>query len=240
MSATKRAIGYARVSTSEQLEGYGLDVQEEAVRTYCRDRELRLIDVTRDEGESGANGLEDRVGLAAALARLEAGEADVLVVPRLDRLARDLLVQETVIRRLEQVDRAVLSVSEPDIANGDPTRVLVRQLLGAIAQYEAAVIRGRMLAGKAKKIAKGGYGGGRPAYGKRAQAGELVDDADEARLVERVRQLRAKGCSYRQVCDALEAEGFSPRRGALWQPAVVRRIAKRVGPGLTLAHARRT
>jgi DNA invertase Pin-like site-specific DNA recombinase len=229
MAATKRAIAYVRVSTNEQLDGYGLEVQEESVRGYCRAHALRLVGVTRDEGESGANGLEDRDGLAAALARLEAGDAEVLVVPRLDRLARDLLLQETVIRRLEQADRAVVSVSEPDIANGDPTRVLVRHVLGAIAQYEAAVIRGRLSDGKARKIADGGYGGGRPPYGKRAHAGKLVDNPDEARLVEQVSELRAEGRSYQEVCDVLEAEGFRPRKAQHWQPMVVRSIATRAG-----------
>src|SRR5438309_11179607 len=86
-----RAIGYRRVSTDEQVQGNGLEVQEQAIRWYCTDNDLNLIEVTSDEGISGSNGLDARVGLASALARLEAGEADCLVVYRLDRLARDFV-----------------------------------------------------------------------------------------------------------------------------------------------------
>jgi DNA invertase Pin-like site-specific DNA recombinase len=222
------AIGYLRVSTTEQAEeGHGLAVQEAAIRAYCRDHHLRLVDLLRDEGQSGSNGLQDRLGLGAALAKLERGDADVLVVARLDRLARDVIIQETVIRRLQTAGRDVVSVAEPEGDGNEGTRRLVRVVLGAIAEYERDLIRGRMIAGKQAKVAAGGYGGGRPAYGKRVEGGELVDDADETRVVERIRALRADGHSYRAICEALEADGIKPRRAERWQPATVREIALR-------------
>jgi DNA invertase Pin-like site-specific DNA recombinase len=164
-------IGYTRVSTAEHVDGFGLDVQKAKIREYCRAEGLRLVPMVSDEGQSGSNGLDDRLGLAKRLALIERGEASALVVFRLDRLARDLLLQETIHARLEAGGASVLSVSEPAVDGDDATRLLARQLLGGIAQYERAVIRGRMMAGKAAKVAKGGYGGGRPAYGYRAAGG---------------------------------------------------------------------
>jgi DNA invertase Pin-like site-specific DNA recombinase len=219
-----RALGYVRVSTDEQTRGYGLDAQERAIRDYCRAERLRLVDVLCDEALSGSNGLEQRAGLAEALAILEAGGSDVLVVARLDRLARDLLVQETVIERLARRGCAVRSAAEPDVTSDDPTRVLVRQVLGAIAQYERGVIRGRMLAGKAAKGAQGGYTGGQPRYGTRAENRELVTHDEEAVVADRARSLRDAGYSYRAICQMLEAEGLGPRRADHWQAAVIRRI----------------
>src|SRR5262249_42796275 len=100
---SRRAIGYVRVSTAEQAEhGNGLAAQRVAIRQHAKSAGLRLVDVLADEGLSGSNGLEARVGLVDALTRLERGDADVLIVSRLDRLARDLLVQETVLERLRQ------------------------------------------------------------------------------------------------------------------------------------------
>src|ERR1700722_5913752 len=95
-----QVVGYIRVSTVEQLKGYGLDMQEQSIRDYCQANRLRLVEVFRDEGLSGSNGLEDRVGLAGALAALKAGMASELVVYRIDRLARDLILQETLVERL--------------------------------------------------------------------------------------------------------------------------------------------
>jgi DNA invertase Pin-like site-specific DNA recombinase len=223
----RAAIGYVRVSTDEQIKGYGLAAQEQAIRDYCKQEGLHLVDVARDEGLSGSNGLETRVGLAGALARLEVGGADSLIVSRLDRLARDLLTQETVLERLRQRGRDVISVAEPDVTSDDPTRVLVRQVLGAIAQYERGVIRGRMLAGKAVKAARGGYTGGRPRFGTRAENAALVTAVDESEAVDAIVELRRAGRSYRDVCAELDARGLKPRRADQWQPAVVRRIALR-------------
>ena len=226
-----RAIGYIRVSTTEQVSGFGLDVQEKAIRDYCKANRLRVVAVYRDEGQSGSNGLEDRVGLAEALAALKAGEAQSLVVYRLDRLARDLILQETTVERLKDQGTPVVSASEPDLdtATDDPTKVLIRQIVGAVAQYERAVIRGRMMAGKAAKVAQGGYGGGRPAYGYKASGGSLVANDDEAAVVDTVTSMRSSGESYRAIALALSDSGITTRTGGAWNPNQVRRIARRAG-----------
>ncbi len=155
MTARQRVVGYIRVSTAEQVDGFGLEVQEQAVRAYCRSNGLRLVAMFSDEGLSGSNGLDTRRGLCEALAHVETGQASAVVVYRLDRLAHDLILQEVTIQRLQAIGAAVLSVSEPDTDSDDPTKVLLRQMLGAFGQYERCVIRGRMASGKAAK-ARGG------------------------------------------------------------------------------------
>lgn len=219
-----RAIGYVRVSTIEQVNGFGLDVQETAIRSYAKEHGYRLVDVARDEGLSGSNGLDTRKGLADALAALERGEAEALIVYRLDRLARDLIVQETTIARLQEAGVTLLSVTEPDIDSEDATRVLVRQVLGAIGQYERALIRSRMAAGRAAKAAKGGYAGGRPKFGYRAVAGELQPEPTEQAVIGFARKLRAEGKSIRQIAAALTEEGHKPKAGHVWHPPQVARL----------------
>ena len=227
--AMTRVIGYTRVSTAEQVDGFGLDVQANAIREYCKTRGLRLVTILSDEGQSGSNGLDDRQGLAEALARIERGEAQALVVYRFDRLARDLILQETVIVRLEANSASVLSVSEPAMDGDDATRKMVRQMLGVIAEYERAVIRGRMMAGKAVKVANGGYGGGRPAYGQKAAQGALVANEDEAAIIDIVTKQRQAGDSYRQIAAALKEADLTTRAGGEWNPSQIRRIAIRSG-----------
>lgn len=223
MGATN-AIGYVRVSTAEQVHGQGLDVQEQAIRSYAKANDLKLIDVARDEGISGSNGLDTREGLAAALVRLEAGEAQALIVYRHDRLARDLILQETLIQRLSSANVQVISVTDPEIDGDDHTRVLVRQVLGAIHQYERAVIRSRMAAGKAMKAAKGGYAGGRPPFGWKAVDGALAPDEAEQQVITYSRQLRDQGKSYREIVAALMEAGYKPRGGTEWHPPQVARL----------------
>ena len=221
-------IGYVRVSTDEQVKGSGLDVQREAIEAHCAGHGQRLVRVYGDEGVSGSNGLDSRTGLAEALAAIEAGGASALVVYRLDRLARDLILQETVIAQLERVDVSVISTSEDvESLRDDPGCVMMRQILGAVAQYERTVIRGRMAAGLAVKRRNGGYVGGKAPMGLRPAGGELVANPAEQAAVARIGELRAAGASYRRICEVLTVEGVSTRGGGRWLPATVRRIAGR-------------
>ncbi len=222
-----KAVGYIRVSTTEQVSGFGLELQEEAIRSYCRSQGFSLVEVLRDEGLSGSNGLERRVGLAEALALLKCGEANVLVVYRLDRLARDLILQETLVQRLREQGTPVKSASEPDLDTDtdDPTKILIRQIVGAVSQYERAVIRGRMMAGKAAKAAEGGYLGGRVPYGYRLADGSIVPDDDEQRIVALVGEFRQSGLSLRRIAAELERRDFRPRDGGRWHANSIRRVA---------------
>jgi len=229
------------VSTDEQLNGNGLELQEQAIRRFCEESHVELVDVVADAGVSGSNGLDRRLGLMAAITRLEAGAGDFLLVHRLDRLARDLIVQELVVDRLRTAGTPVRSVAEPDVdtATDDPTKVLIRQILGALAQYERALIRARLSAGKAIKATRGGYLGGNAPYGKRVVAGELEDCPDEQTVAATIRSLRSQGWSYRAICRTLDDLGLRPRRGGGWQPKVVRSIASTASPPRALAPGQR-
>jgi DNA invertase Pin-like site-specific DNA recombinase len=155
------------------------------------------LEVVGDEGISGSNGLDGRIGLASALVRLEVGEADCLAVYRLDQLARDFVLQELLVNRLRERGKPIRSVMEPDIETDtdDPTKVLIRQIIASIGQYERALVRARLQAGKMIKSARGGYVGGQPGYGRRADETELVEDPAESQIVEIVLTMRAAGAS---------------------------------------------
>ena len=226
--AKPRALGYVRVSTDEQAaNGYGLDAQRAAIRDYCKAHGLALVDILSDEGVSGSNGLDSREGLAEVLARIERHEASALVVYRFDRLARALLVQLTVTDRLGKVGAQVVSTSEPDIDGPDELRELIRNILGSVAGYERAVIRGRMMAGKAQKVARGGYGGGRPPFGWRAEGKELVPVEREQEVIAYMRQLSSDGFSSRQIAARLDEEGRRPKEGEHWSSVQVLRVLQR-------------
>ena len=225
--AARKMLGYTRVSTQEQVTGFGLEVQAKAIKDYAKANGLRLVRTLSDEGQSGSNGLDARVGLAEALAIVERGEVAGIIVYRMDRLARDLLLQETLMARMRAAGAEVISVSEPDMDSDDPTRVLVRQVLGSISQYERALIRGRMMAGKAAKVSKGGYGGGRPPFGWRAEDKELVPEPREQEAIALVRQLADEGLSSRQIAARLEEAGHRPKVGEHWSSVQVLRILRR-------------
>lgn len=224
-------MAYLRVSTATQAEeGHGLEVQEQAINRWAEREGHTIIASHRDEGISGAKDAGDRPALAAALAAVE-DTADGLVVYKLDRLARTLSVQEAVLAQVWKGGGRVWSVDVGEVLQDDPDdpmRTAMRQMVGVFAQLERAMIAARMRAGRRLKASKGGYIGGQPRFGRRAEGRELVAHESEQETVGRIVQLHAEGRSVRQIIDALEAEGRRAKRGGRWHPETVARVLRRL------------
>ena len=227
-----RIVGYLRVSTQRQAdEGPSLEVQEQTIRAWAVAEGHKLLACYRDGGDSGANGIDARVGLHAALTALAAGRAEGLVVSRLDRLAGDLSVQEGILAWVWKHGGRVLACDAGEVRQQDPhdpMRTAMRQMLGVFAQLERGMTAARMRAGRRRKAARGGFAYGAPPYGKRAVAGELVDDPAEQQVIARIRELHAGGVSLRQIARTLDAEGVRARRGKRWQDRTVAKIVARL------------
>jgi len=232
-----RYVIYLRVSTDQQADsGAGLEIQEQACRAWLRAQRHRLAGVHSDAGRSGASDVGDRPGLAAAVALLVDDRADGLLVYRLDRLARDLVLQEQLLAEFHRKGKELRSCSPSEDASlihdpDDPTRALTRQILGSVAQYERAMIRLRLKAGRARKALDGGYIGGTPPYGWAAVRGELVKVTSEQAVIRSMQRMRAKGLSYRQIAARLQEDGIASRAGhKLWRPATIMAILDRNQP----------
>jgi DNA invertase Pin-like site-specific DNA recombinase len=234
-----KLVAYLRVSTAQQAEhGMGLDLQRATIKEWCNRCGHTVALWETDEGVSGSHGLEARIGLYSALRAIEEGEASGLVVYRLDRLARDLILQETLLARLWQLAASVFSTVDAeseslDSAGGDPTRNLTRQILGAIAQYERALIVLRMRSGKLAKQVKGGYIGGRVPYGfDLTTDGYLEPNAPEREAIDLMVRRRAEGATLRAICSELDDAGHRPKSAsANWYPATVTGILRRAEAG---------
>lgn len=229
-----RVVGYLRVSTDRQAEeGLGLEIQEASIRTWAEDNGHEIVDMFRDEGLSGSNGIDTRIGLADALGVIRQGNAGALVVAKLDRLARDLIVQEQLLADVWAMGAQVFSCSgaegaylsdDPD----DPSRALIRQVLGAVSQYERSMIAMRLRAGRNRKRSNGGFGGGTPPFGWRNVEGVgLIEDQREQAVIRRIRALRDDGRTLTEIARQLEAEGSRSRQSERWHPESVRRVVAR-------------
>src|SRR5262245_28382872 len=112
-----RIVAYTRVSTERQAEdGLGLDVQEQAIRRWANTHKHRIVAWCTDEGVSGGNGVSSRVGLPDAFDLLRDRKAGGLVVYRLDRLARDLIVQEQLLADIWNVGAEVFTTMKGEAA----------------------------------------------------------------------------------------------------------------------------
>ena len=158
----------------------------------------------------------------------------MVVATTLDRYARDLIVQEQILAEIRRLGGEPFSTSAAEqeyIADdpADPSRKLIRQILGAVAEYDRAMIALRLRAGRRRKAECGGYAYGAPPYGTCADHGKLIARAGESELVARVDELHAAGCSLRQIGHTLAVEGYPLRRGKAWHPQTVARILDRLG-----------
>lgn len=234
-----KLAAYLRVSTDQQADhGQGLDVQRAAIAAWAESHDHTVVLWASDEGQSGSNGLDKRIGLFSALAAVEDHTAGGLIVAKLDRLARDLALQELLLSRVWAADGAVYSTvdAETEMLDNpnDPTRTLTRQLLGAIAQYERALIAYRLRGGKLLRKARGGYVGGSVPYGfdRAADPADetrciLVPNETEQQQIVMMRRLRDSGASLAAIVAELDAGGVPTKTGARWYPATVSAILNR-------------
>lgn len=216
----QRAFGYLRVSGKGQIEGEGFPRQEAAIRAYARRHHIQLTEVFREEGVSGAKDLEDRPAFVQLMTALHADGVRLVLVEKLDRLARDLMVQESILEDLKRNGFELISVAEPDLCTDDPTRKLMRQMLGAFAEYEKAMIVLKLRTARQMVKAREGRCEGRKPYGW---------TEEERQVVQRIQSMHASGLSVRAIAAQLTSAGVPCRAAAAWNHNQVHRILRAAG-----------
>jgi len=143
-----------------------------------------------------------------------------------------MVLQESLLAEIKRMGAQPFTTSAGEQAYltddpDDPSRKLIRQILGAVNEYERSMITLRLRTGRASKASKGGYAYGSPAYGQRADDRELVPDEAEQAGARRIQELRASGASMRGIADTLNAAGIPAKRGGTWSPMTVKRVLDR-------------
>ena len=109
-----------------QINGDGLTRQEKAIRDYAKSNGYEIVHIYKDKGVSGA--LIDRPALSEMLYSLEKNGHGIttVIIEQISRLARDLMVQETILNDMKKSGTELLSATDGDLLEDDPTRTLVR------------------------------------------------------------------------------------------------------------------
>ena len=216
-----KAVAYLRVSTDEQsVNGVSLAAQRAKVEQYCQLYGLTLVDVVEDAGLSAKT--LDRAGLQKVLAMLRKGEAEAVIVARLDRLTRRVADLATLIEGPFS-KAALLSVGE-QIDTRSAAGRLVLHVLGSVAEWERATIGERTKTAMAHMKAAGRRVGGVP-YGWHVAADgrHLEEDQGEQIVLGQARELRATGHTLQFIADELARRGHMARNG---QPFVTMQISR--------------
>lgn len=210
-------FAYLRVSGKGQLDGDGYERQAEACREYATAHGMEIVETFR-ECMTGKSDLEDRPALSELLVALEENGIKTVIVEKLDRLARDLMIQETIVADMLRRGFTLISTMEPDLCSTDPSRVLVRQIFGAISQYEKTMLVMKMRAARVRIRAKQGSCEGAKPYG-------VMPGESETLVL--MRELRVQRMTYTQIAAHLNGSSIPTRSGGTWSTGTVHRILTR-------------
>ena len=190
--------------------------QRAAVEAYAKAAGYEIVDTFYDAAVSGADPVTDRPGFTEMLERLMSNGARTILVESPDRFARDLMVQLAGHDMLKAKGISLIAASAPTFFIEDtPTAVLVRQVLGAVAQFEKATTVAKLAAARKRK---------RLATGKCEGRKSLAETHPEAvALAKRLARRKPKGGtrSLRAISAELAAQGFLNERGRPFNPKSV-------------------
>ena len=221
-----RVVGYIRVSTDKQAEkGCSLEAQREKLEAYAKLYDLELVAVEVDAGAS-AKSLTGRPALDRALTMLRRGDADALLVAKLDRLTRSIRDLGDLVDRYFAKSAGLLSVAE-QIDTRTAAGRLVLNVLGSVSQWERETIGERTSEAMQHKACRGEHTGGRVPYGYSIEDGRLVENEAEQQVITAALQAKAEGLSLRAIGRRLAERGFLPRTGGTWHASTVRQIVTR-------------
>jgi len=203
-------LGYVRVSTAEQADsGLGLAAQHATIAAEAARRGVAVTAVYEDRGVS-AKSLAGRPALADALDALAKGNASVLMVAKLDRLARSVADFAGLVRRAEAEGWAILAC-DLGVDMTSPVGGLLANVTASVAEWERKIIAARTREALAA----------RRAAGQRLGRPRLLDPA----IAVRIRAERRSGHTYQRIADGLNTADITTPTGRPWSPALVRKVA---------------
>lgn len=221
-------LGYVRVSGLGQKTGDGPERQREAIASFCAAHKLRLDPAIYEEAITGVSSAADRPQFSRMLARIDeirnaGGEADGIVLERADRLARDLIEGELIFRecrargiKVFATDRGLIDLAFDD---GDATLKLIRQVIGAVAEFEKSALVKKLRIARDRIRKEKGRCEGRKPYGTRL---------GETPCLRLIKELSGGGMSGGRIAHELNTVGFRTRKGNHWSRQAVEHIVKKL------------
>jgi DNA invertase Pin-like site-specific DNA recombinase len=223
----REAVSYIRVSSEGQVDrGLGLEAQSRHIAAYCEMKGLRLVEAFEASGASGEKPLAGRPA-GSRLLVAEKKNRTVAVVAKLDRLFRSVTDAANVIADFDKRGIQLVAIAE-NFDMTSPYGRAMAQMTSVFAELERAMIRERTRNAMNVKRSRGERISGYAPYGwDFAGGGRLVRNAQEQTIIGRIRRLRARGLSYRQIAMRLDRDGVRPKRSKRWIHTTVMNVLQR-------------
>ena len=213
------AVAYYRTSSAGNV-GADKDSekrQRDAVHAYATANGFEVVQEYYDAAVSGSDPIDQREGFRAMLAYMLGNGATVILLENASRFARDLAVQLTGHDLLKAQGITLLPVDAPDyFTNDTPTAVMVRQILGAVSQFEKASLVEKLRQARDRKRRTAGRCEGRPPVPAAAKV--------LAKRLYRKSPKTGKRPSLRTIAQVLTAHGFHSPSGRPYGAESVKRM----------------
>ena len=222
-----KAVGYIRVSTSEQAkEGVSLDNQTAKIKAYSDLNDFNLLEIINDPGMSGKN--LKRPGINKLMKMIKKKEIDTIIVYKLDRLSRKVKDTLELIETFDKKGVTFHSITEK-IDTKTAMGNFFLNITASLAQMERDLISERTIDALKYKNSKNEKTGGYIPYGfDVTEKNILIKNKEEQKVISLIHRSRKKGDSLRAICRKLEEKGFRTKRGQLkWNPKTISFILKR-------------
>lgn len=219
-SPTRTAVAYYRTSSQTNVgaDKDSLKRQQDAVRACAASRELTLVHEYYDASVSGADPVGTRPGFSEMLAYMLGNGARTIIVENASRFARDLIVQETGYHMLKAQGIELVAADAPDSFLSDtPTAVLIRQILGAVAQFDKTTLVLKLRGARDRKRRQTGRCEGNPAFGMIPQA-----------AVQAAQAASGTGLTLRAISAHLASCGLVSQSGLPYSPSAIRTMVRRL------------
>lgn len=226
----ENVFGYVRVSTETQAEkGYGKDVQENAIKEYCKAKGLKLVETFKDLGVSGA--LIERDGLTELLAALSESGVKKVVVMNTSRLWREDTAKVLIKRDLQKINANIVSIEQKDynIYSKEPNDFLVNGMMELLDQYDRLSINKKLAKGRRQKARSGVKACGNAPIGYKwkhegVDKPLVVTDEEKAPIVNVIFKSYLELKSIGKVQRYLQKLGYKTQQGKDFSTMAIRNI----------------
>jgi DNA invertase Pin-like site-specific DNA recombinase len=221
----RKSVAYLRTSSAANVgeEKDSAKRQTEAIYAYAGRNGIEVVASFYDAAVSGADPLDSRPGFADLLAFVDrhnenGGSVRAIIVETANRFARDLIVQETGYAMLKTRGIDLIAADSPgSFLEDTPTAIMVRQILGAVAQFEKASTVAKLRAARDRKRAATGK-----CEGRRGHAELRPEAVALAKRFHRRNPKTGKRRSLRIIAAELAAAGYVNEAGRPFHPGSVR------------------
>ena len=208
---TTKAFAYLRTSSATNVGGLkdSDKRQRQAIAAHAKKNNITIEGEFYDADVKGADPVYARPAFAKMLMAIEDSGVRTIIVETASRFARDLIVQETGFEYLKKQGIALIAADDPDaFTSEEPTAVLIRQVLGAVSQFQKAELVAKLKGARDRKRAREGRCEGRKPGPEAARA--------------MARRLNRKGLSLRAIAGKLADKGFLAPSGNPYLPQSIK------------------